>query len=72
MQSSYLCFSNEYFSLKRDTTPFVDSTSNLTSDGTPATKLNRTRMKVFKRVPTPTTRIEPNRQNETHNIPRIY
>jgi len=41
-----------YFSLKRNTTPFVDSTGNLTSDGMRecATKLNRTRMKVFKRV----------------------
>lgn len=68
IQSSYLCFSNEYFSLKRDTTPFVDSTGNLTSDGTPATKLNRTRMKAFKRVSTPTTRIEPNRQNEIYCI----
>lgn len=72
MQSSYLCFSNEYFSLKRDTTPFVNSTGNLTSDGTPATKLNRTRMKVFKRVPISTTRIEPNRQKETHTILRVY
>lgn len=71
IQFSYLCFSNEYFSLKHDTTLLVDSTGNLTSDGAPVTKLNRTRMKAFKRVPTPRMRIEPNRQREIHHVSYI-